>query len=244
MQQKQVLIIVGVLLVLCACIVCSVSAYLIYSADSTRDTTDNNLINTPTAAPTAVPSTVTDSFDSNINNWDLSQIDDEDYGTVDFSIDGGKFNWSVNASKAVIFNEPFEYYDLVKDFEVALEGKLISGTRTADYGIAFRKLDDDNYYLFAVSDNLQQYVLDLKYQGEWDPVIDWKYSSAINSDQPNQLRVNVVGNKITLHVNNVSLGSITDTKIMAAGSIDIVIDVYEAGTASYQFDDFSFKNLD
>lgn len=96
------------------------------------------------------------------------------------------------------------------DFVLEVDATQDQGPSNNSYGVLFRIGDDEHFYRFGISGD-GFYFLDKFVGDDWEVVIDWTESPYINRGQAsNRLKVTCTGSKITLHVNDQYLTTITD----------------------------------
>lgn len=100
-------------------------------------------------------------------------------------------------------------------------------------GLIFNYQDDQNFYLFSVS-NDGYYALELLSGDEWQTLIDWTESDLIGPAH-NALRVEVKGGRITLRVNG-DLLEATDDSSLRAGDAGLAVSSFDTGHVQVHFD--------
>ena len=110
-------------------------------------------------------------------------------------------------------NDVFTWSKLGRDFAdfvLEMDAAQDQGPSNNSYGLLFRIEDEKHFYRFGISGD-GFYFLDKSVASEWVPVIDWTESPYINRGQAsNRLKVTCAGSRITLHVNDQHLTTITD----------------------------------
>ncbi len=112
----------------------------------------------------------------------------------------------------------------------------ITGPTDAAAALIFRQADDSNFYIFNVR-NDGTYNLEIYGQAgdaEATPLIDWTAHPAI-TDGTNRLTVQAVGPAISLSVNGVVVGGISDATI-ERGTLAIAVNTFDGGGAKVLFD--------
>jgi hypothetical protein len=105
------------------------------------------------------------------------------------------------------------------------------------YGLLFRRLDRDNFYLFQINDD-QYFTFELLSQNEWTTLIDWTKTSAIHPGEVNQLAVRGKGSHFEFFINDEFVGEADDSEF-SSGIVGLVIGFPNAGdTAVFEFDNF------
>jgi hypothetical protein len=106
------------------------------------------------------------------------------------------------------------------DFILEVEATEVDGPDDNEYGVIFRKLDWDNYYMFRISGD-GYYKFSKNVNKKWTSDT-WMKSSAINTGKATNL-IGVVcqGDKIGLYINGVKVKDLTDSS-NPFGTIGIV----------------------
>jgi hypothetical protein len=107
------------------------------------------------------------------------------------------------------------------------------GTRNVAAAIVFHYQDDDNFYLFSVSDD-GYYTLELQFAGSWTSLIDWTSSPEIDAVR-NELQVETRGNQIVLYVNGVRLEATSDVAF-TSGDVGIANVSFSEAPTSVRFE--------
>jgi len=96
------------------------------------------------------------------------------------------------------------------DFVLEVDATQDEGPSNNSYGVLFRGEDDEHFYRFGISGD-GFYFLDKFAGDEWVAITDWTESPYLNRGQArNHLKVTCAGSKITLHVNDQHLATVTD----------------------------------
>ena len=112
----------------------------------------------------------------------------------------------------------------------------ITGPADAAAALIFRQADDNNFYIFNVR-NDGTYSLEIYGQAgeaEATPLIDWTAHPSITSGT-NRLTVQTIGPAISLSVNGVVVGAISDATIKR-GTLAIAVNTFDGGGAKVLFD--------
>ena len=216
--------------------------------DTITDTVAPTNTDPPAATSTPVPSlsseevelrlVLSDPFASNVNGWSTGEINDE-FATTNQLIVDGKYRWEVTAHQDV-WDLGVPTGPAVSDFTLSVEAQRISGSEGSEitgYGVVFRWVDFDNYYLFRIGDD-QEFNFFLLENGERSTLIDWTSSSAIRPGEVNRLTVTAAGSHFVLSINDQIVGE-ADNGRLPSGIVGLVTRLY-AGTESV----FEFDNLE
>ncbi len=184
------------------------------------------------------PSVINSTFDLNIHDWPTGNHDD-DYGSLSRKVIDGKYQWQIAALKGVHWRG-WPDTPSTSDFHATVEGQLVSGPKSATYGIIFRQGQGDSFYYFAVRET-GEFAFLLKYQGQWQTLIGWTYSSAIRPDSANTITVIAENSLFTFYINNRYIAQFTD-KSIASGKVGLAVDLDNAGdNATFEFDNFELR---
>jgi hypothetical protein len=175
----------------------------------------------------AVEATFSDDFRSDSGLWA-----NPDYDDVTFAYARGAYYITVEGTNIT----PASTGDVtVTDFLLEVEAAQTSGP-AGQYGLFFRQVDDDNFYLFTVSP-AQSYTLWEMVDGEWNELIPWTDAEAIlgGEGEVNRLGVLAEGALITLLVNDTPLAQYTDDTF-ASGNIALAAGTFDEGGVEVEFD--------
>jgi len=169
-----------------------------------------------------------DNFSNSGSGWSVSKNDErkKTYKSGKYSITVKKPNWQF------ISWAPGKSFPA--DFEVKVDARKIAGP-TGKYGIIWGK-DGDNYYVFTISSN-GRYRLRKQVNDVWQKnPVPWTNSPAIKRGTgSNKLKVNVIGNSITLIVNDTVLTTVKGSSF-GPGKIGLVGGSFDETGVEVQFD--------
>ena len=176
-----------------------------------------------------------DSFDDNSNEWFVGDYRDQ-FVSGSRSIINGKYRWEVQAYQPSRFSA-VPKVDPVSDFHLIVDAKRVSGTQSSLYGLLFRRLDRNNFYLFQINDD-RYFAFELLDQDEWTTLIGWTKTSAIHPGEVNQLAVRGEGSHFEFFINDEFVGEGDDSEF-SSGTVGLVIGFPNAGDkAVFEFDNF------
>jgi hypothetical protein len=176
-----------------------------------------------------------DDFRRNNNTWSAPDYDD-----VTFSYQGGAYRIGVNAPNIT----PGSTSNITaSDFLLEVDAAQLSGP-TGQYGVFFRQLDDDNFYMFAVT-LFQTFSLWKFVDAEWIPLIEWTESDAILAEEGEINRIGVLaeGAQITLLINDVVVAQIDDDTF-GEGMVALAAGTFDEAEIEVEFDNVELWNLD
>jgi hypothetical protein len=186
-------------------------------------------------APVRLGIEFADSFDDNSNEWFVGDYRDP-FVSGNRSIINGKYRWEVQAYQPSRFSA-VPKVDPVSDFYLIVDAKRVSGAKSSLYGLLFRRLDRNNFYLFQINDD-QYFAFELLDQDEWTTLIDWTKTSAIHPGEVNRLAVRGEGSHFEFFINDEFVGEADDSEF-SSGIVGLVIGFPDAGgKAIFEFDNF------
>jgi hypothetical protein len=190
---------------------------------------------TTPVAPARLGIGFTDSFDDNSNEWFVGGYSDR-FVIGSRSIADGTYRWQVQAHQPARFSA-VPKVDPVSAFYLIVDAKRVSGAKDCLYGLLFRRLDRNNFYLFQISDE-QYFAFELLDQDEWTTLIDWTKTSAIRPGEVNRLAVRSEGSHFAFFINDEFVGEADDDEF-SSGIVGLVVGFPEARRqAVFEFDNF------
>lgn len=254
MDKKTVIILVSVVLV-CCCVASATAIGIVFVAPALNasPTPTPTSITSPVPSisttvessmtPTKVDTKITslyDTFDNNKNDWNLEEKEGE---RVKFkeSIKNGKLYFEMTAIQSVILDDTVRSQPIV-NLDMSVDGYQESGSPEGDYALVFRKLDKENYYIFGVNQNYQEYFFSVRKDGEWTDLIKFKKSTIVKVDGVNKLRVVASGSKFTFYINGQQIDTYTDSTISEGGQVGVACELYNVDdVGTFSFDNFSIQ---
>lgn len=187
-----------------------------------------------TAQPAGPDVAFTDDFSSTASGWDIA---DWDNGATGYTQDG-RYEIIVRSPNYDIWGNPGLYFT---DARVEVDFVKDSGTDINDIGIICRYTETDTafsfYYLVVGSDG---------YAGAYK-VVDGESSVLQELDagslqvspqgQTNHLRLDCIGNELTLYLNDRMVISVQDSDL-SAGDVGLVAGVFDEPNLRVLFDNF------
>jgi serine/threonine-protein kinase len=179
-----------------------------------------------------------DDFGTEANDWTIGDYSD-DLIEGSRSIANGTYRWEATAAGGVVWWSTPDVGD-ISDFLLSVEGRQISGVSDSQYGLIFRRVDRDNYYLFRIRGE-GDYQFRTRYEGEWITLISWTPSSLIQPGQMNRLSVVAEGTSFYFYINNQYVDDYTDSKL-SSGKVALVIGLNDEGdSGTFEFDNFDVR---
>ncbi len=208
------------------------------TAQAQADTGGRDCPHDTALAPTDWSIVLCDPFDANENDWYTGEFDGG-LITGEKLITGGKYRWDATAHEdAIWWSIPDVSLDT--DFYITVEARRVSGVENGQYGLLFRKTDDDNYAMFKIEDS-QHYKFSVRHEGEWNTVIDWTETTTVRPGEINRITVIVQGNNYTFYVNDQYVDEITDERL-SGGTAGMMMElVAEGDTAVFEFDNLEIR---
>jgi hypothetical protein len=180
-----------------------------------------------------------DSFDVAASFW-MSGTYDNDYSKTDYSIEGGKYIWNVNAHQGLVIHLQFPTAYLA-DFYTSAEFRVYSNAEGAQYGLVFRDNHKD-YYVFLITDNREFSVMMFK-DGVWQVLLEPVATSNLVSDEVNRLTVVGEGSHFDFYINNVHVADLEDTSL-SVGQVGLAAGLQHANdTGTFEFDNLEVRIL-
>jgi len=180
---------------------------------------------------------LTDTFDSNINDWLIDSSDDE-FALTTYEVVDGKYRWDSTAHQSFIGWVRPDLKTLA-DFYISVDVNQVDGPDSADYGVIFREDDNSNFYYFGINKQ-GEYALYLFFE-EWTTLIDFTQSELIQPGKVNRLTVIGEGSHFTLFINDKFLAEITNDKIPEGLTALAVELANEGDQAVFEFDNFDLR---
>ena len=172
-----------------------------------------------------------EAFDSNSNDWETGEFDN-DTNVSEVIIDDGKLSMTVTAQESAYVEHYLPDQDF-SDFALTLEATPVDSEEHYAYGVSIRVDEDGNSYAFEIGNDGLYYIG--LYDGEWQALIDWTSTEAIQAGQTNEIQIIADGSALSFVVNDELLASVEDDTI-ASGEIGLIVEVFEgdiAGTVDF-----------
>ncbi|MDF1513811.1 MAG: protein kinase [Anaerolineae bacterium] len=187
----------------------------------------------PTMNVTAV---ISDAFDSNTNDWPLSDSQDE-WGTIVREIVQGLYIWRIGAEQDVGRWCLPDVNSYATDFRISVDVKRQNGPLNIAYGLILRH-DEGRYYVFNVRDD-GYYRFSLWQGFEWVTIVDWTEIQAVQSGETNHLEVVAQGSKFEFFVNGAYVGEAENAEIAGGDHGLSAIVLAHPEIAVLEFDNFT-----
>jgi len=181
---------------------------------------------------------ISDAFDEASDDWAVGEEENEELGSISWSIEQGKYRWSAESKTGYVWWVAPDAE--VSDFYLSVDAQQMANPDVGEYGVIFRRADEEHYYLFEISD-LGYYALFYHSPGTWETLIDWTSHPIVSSGAPKRLAVHASGAQFNLYINNVFVNGYWDDR-HPSGSVGLLIGFADAGeTADWEFDNFELR---
>lgn len=161
-----------------------------------------NRSNAPTAPASEPQPLFRDTFRDNAAGWPLFKRDKSEV-----RLEQGRLVLIVSGPDGVTQSTGGRVFD---NLRLEVDSGLLDGPPETSYGLIFRHQDAANYYAFEV-DGLGQFRLGKVVRGAYSPLLPAAPSDRVQPGQAlNHLSVRAVGNQISVAVNGVEVGQVTD----------------------------------
>ena len=184
---------------------------------------------------------ISDSFDTNDNQWDTAPIDDPDDFAGTREIVDGRFHWELQAYRdfATMTSEPLT---AGSNFYASVDLHQLAGPAVCGYGLLLRE-SNDGLYQFGLTNGARQFSV-----FAWNettqtprPLIDPAESEALHPGEVNQLAVIAEGPHYQFFVNDQPVGEMTDEE-WTTGGVKLYTQLCKDGdSAVVEFDNVELR---
>lgn len=170
------------------------------------------------------------------NAWGLASSDN-DHGTIRASTIDGALHWELAAKEPVLFSDRPRSNTFYTDAYITLEATVVSSQPDADlqYGIMFRRLNSETYYLFEVFAD-GRFRVQMRAGDHFETLVRTQTWDVRHTQ--NKLGVLAVGGHLAFFINDVQVAQIdpAGAQLIPAGRIGLFADLEHAGqTATIDF---------
>jgi hypothetical protein len=177
------------------------------------------------------------SFDFRIDagDWSTSSTDD-----VTIELMRRRLHISVDSADWITWSL---FSTDMSDFLMEADVQVVTSPLDGNYGIIFRTLDADNFYVFRISPR-GTFSLMKKVDGEWTILTNWTASDAIDTSEGavNRLSVLAEGSQLAVLVNDEVVAQATDED-MTEGQVGLAAGVYAEPGLEVAFDNVEIWDL-
>jgi hypothetical protein len=207
-------------------------------ASTAKPTTSPTAIKTPTnkrfptytplpPAPTKLTRLLMrDGLSSNQNGWVTWNKTNDGCSTNGLFFYNGEMVWQVDG----LYDHSCYYLSYldstyVSDFDVSIDVEQTSGFDSSDVGLAFRVVDEQNFYTFSVDNINQMFFVKMSYKSIGIKTL--RYSIEVKEIRPNaanRLAISARGSQFTFLINDKVVAVLYDTNF-SSGSIGLFANV-------------------
>jgi hypothetical protein len=129
------------------------------------------------------------------------------------------------------------------DFYMEVDATHLAGAEESEFGILFRYVDPQNFYMFALS-AVGEYSLWMLQENEWQVLHEWTADDAIETGSAvaNRMGLLAEGEQFTLLVNDTVLVEVSDDSLLT-GAIGLTLGTFDEGDVSVAFDNMAVWDL-
>ncbi len=172
-----------------------------------------------------------DDFSTTAGNWAW----EDTAGSVSYV--SGELHLQINQTEYFIWSVPDKSFsDVILDVDAG----LVTAANDGDFGLLCRYQDNQNFYGMEISED-GYYAVWKMINGEYIPLVDWQYSSLINTSKPVHLSAACVGNTLAFIVDGELLVEIKDSDL-TSGSAGVVAGTWEGFPLVVSFDNFVVRS--
>lgn len=175
-----------------------------------------------------------DDFSQIDTNWNLEPGD-----SVERNISNGEFTLKIIDTQT----DAWSTYPLeLGDVSIEVDARKASGTDVNNYGVMCRYQDPDNFYFLQMGSD-GTYAITRYLNGENSTLVDWTNSPDVRKgDATNHIRVDCVGDILSLYANGTLLASVQDNNL-ASGKFALAAGTYDDGNVQINFDNLTVSSL-
>ncbi len=173
-----------------------------------------------------------DDFSAESSGWDHG-------GSVDGFVgyQNGEYHVEVEVPNYIFWGMS---HNVFVDTVISVRSRIITPVGDGDYGVICRYRDADNFYAMSITED--QYAAIWKIQdGEHTMLMDWIFSREIPRYEPATITVSCLSNELTLAVNGVVLGRVSDYSF-PSGDIGLFGGVWQDTGFTIAFDNIEVKS--
>jgi len=204
------------------------------------------VVATETLMPIAVPADTSrpaptvllqDDFSEVSSGWEIQADSD-----VDIGYQGGEYRIAVYTADTLAWGRHLRPHDWT-DVVIEVDAQWVEGHVDNHYGIQVRyQPDGQSYYAFLVSSD-GMYSVWKAVDDEWTALAEWSESGALRQGSAvNHLRIECQGREMHFLANDELLTVIHDDTF-SSGSIGLLVQTFEEGTATVHFDNLLVRPL-
>jgi hypothetical protein len=190
----------------------------------------------------AWPVGLLEQFNAADNGWPTDFFDNGDSGNITYIFSESKYRVEALGKQPSIW-WALPNQENINSFYLAVTTRQVQGPETGEYGLVFRKNDENEYYVYKIS-NVGKFALFAFHKEAWSRLINWSDTPLVNAGGNNRLEVVGIGSTYELYLNNELLAVYSDTALYG-GQLGIFVGVSNPGDAGvWEFDDFEIRSPD
>lgn len=172
-----------------------------------------------------------DDFSDTRNGWPRYSTEE-----VGYSYENGRYHMIAIRSQKNVYSHPSSVgLNDLDDFVLEVDTTQEGGPDNNDCGLVFRKVDGLNFYSFFIA-GLGKYSFWKSVDGDWEKIIGWTESTAINVGQAsNKLKIECQGDRFAFYINGIKVAEAYDDTF-SSGNIDLFVGSYDVGNVHISFD--------
>jgi hypothetical protein len=151
--------------------------------------------------PTGARIIYKDDFSDNASGWPVSENPETSYSYQN----GRYFIKIIKPYSFVYVTGAVNLRNTLVEIDAQPEGTSLDG----EYGVICRYQDEDNYYLFSITQD-GFYAIYKLLNGEWISLIDYTYSSFLEGQSQTRIKVSCVDDRLGFSVNGKLIGDVDD----------------------------------
>jgi S1-C subfamily serine protease len=168
-----------------------------------------------------------DNFSNPDSGWTSDTLPD---GFVGYR--NGEYQIQVNIESYIFWGLAKEIFS---DIVMTVKSRIITPVGDGEYGVICRHQDNANFYGMTLTEDGWFSIWKLE-DSEFTYLLDWDYSRDIPKYEPATISAACIGNQLTLAVNDVVLGQVTDYTF-SRGDIGLFAGTWEEKGFTIAFDD-------
>jgi serine/threonine protein kinase len=180
-----------------------------------------------------------DRFDDNQNSWPTGLSNSAEFGSINRRVDNGRYSWEVLGKDPSVWWAAADQVS-ASDFYLAATVRQVSGSEVGEYGLIFRKNDNQDYLVYKIS-NIGRYALYLYQDAKWTALIDWSDTESIFIGAENRMEVIAQGDLFYLVLNGDLVATVRQTSPPEGQAGLFVGTSNPADSGLWEFDDFEIR---
>jgi hypothetical protein len=163
----------------------------------------------------------TETFDTNVQNWDLRPPQGEQGVTRE--IVDGRLLWTLASDEQVISYIYAPQYNTFSDCLLAVDATIEDGPPgLMAYGLGLRATEDGFYFFEVSGAGIWRFLI---FKDEWKTLASGS-SPSINTRSGNRLAIRAQGDQFTLFVNDTRVGEVVDATY-TEGKAGLIVEAFE-----------------